>query len=212
LIAVSSAQQKTDLQQLLQEIDLPGCEHPVLGWADSWLPTWVRLCWRAGVMRGIDPHTNQKIPPYDIPIMPRDVHVPLGCMTGERRELEAAAKLLVALGSRLGRFDFEKYPGGLWDAETLNLYIPLPGWRGTAQPADLAALQPLVEALRGLGYVRNIHLVWLDTEDAVPDGTHRNQLAAQVSRLMPLQKFARSEALTWIGLDELKEANHEPVA
>lgn len=212
LIVVAPAPQRMDLQQQLQQIDLPGCDHPVLGWVDSWLPTWVRLCWRAGVMRGTDPHTNQTVPPYDIPVMPRDVHVPLGCMTGERRELEAAAKLLVGLGNCLGRFDYEKFPGGLWDAETRDLYIPLPGWRGATQPADLAALQPLVEALRGLGYVRNIRLVWLDTEDTVPDETHRNQLAAQVSRLMPLQKFARSEALTWIGLDELKEAHHEPVA
>lgn len=212
-LKAASPDSQAALQQLLQELDQPVFGHFALRWVDGWLHTWVRLCWRAGVMQSVvDPHTGHNIEPWDIPVLPRDVHVPLGGMSVVRRELAAAAKLLVALGSRLSQYDFEKFPGGLWDAATLDLYIPLPGWRGTAQPADLAALQPLVEALRGLGYVRNIHLVWLDTDDTAPDQTYCNQLAAQVSRLMPLQKFARSEALTWIDLDELKEAHHEPVA
>ena len=95
-------------------------------------------------MQGIDPNTNNKIEPWDIPVMPRDVHVPLGGMAVVRRELQAAAKLLVVLGSDLSRFNFEKFPGGFWDNETRSLYIPLPWWRGVAQPADLAALKPLV--------------------------------------------------------------------
>lgn len=163
-------------------------------------------------MQGNDPHTGQKIEPWDIPVMPRDVHVPLGGMTIARRELQAAAKLLVALSSNPNRFNFEKYPGGLWDEITCCLYIPLPGWRGAAQPADLAALMPLVEALRGLGFVRNIYLVGLDTEDTSPDQAYRNQLAAQVRRLMPLEKFARYDALTWIDLEALKGGTHGLVA
>lgn len=211
LMASSPANQAA-LQLFLHQLDQPDHGHFILRWVDSWLPTWVRLCWRAGVMQGNNPHTNQKIEPWDIPVMPRDVHVPWGTMTGERRELQAAAKLLAVLGTDLSRFDFEKFPGGLWDADTRALYIPLPGWKGTAQPADLAALNPMVEALRGLGFVQDINLVWLDTEDTPPDQTYRDQLAAQVRRLMPLQKFARSDALTWIDLEALKGDLHEPVA
>jgi hypothetical protein len=212
LKAVSLAPHQAALQQLLQQLDQPVHGHFILSWVDCWLPTWVRMCWRAGVMQGIDPHTNQKVEPWDIPVMPRDVHVPWCGMTVVRRELQAAAKLLVVLGSDPNRFNFEKFPGGLWDADTSSLYIPLPGWRGIAQPADLAALKPLVEALRGLGFVRDIYLVWLDTEDTPPDQTYRNQLAAQVRRLMPLEKFARSDALTWIDLEALKGGTHELVA
>lgn len=211
LMASSPANQAT-LQSLLQQLHQPVHGHFILRWVDSWLPTWVRLCWRAGVMQGNNPHTNQKIEPWDIPVMPRDVHVPWGTMTGERRELQAAAKLLAVLGSDLSRFDFEKFPGGLWDADTRTLFILLPGWKGTAQPADLAALNPLVEALRGLGFVQDIKLVWLDTEDTQPDQIYGDQLAAQVRRLMPLEKFARSDALTWIDLETLKGVPHEPVA
>ena len=211
LMASSPANQVT-LQLLLQQLDQPVHGHFVLRWVDSWLHTWVRLCWRAGVMQGIDPHTNQKIESWDIPVMPRDVHVPLGSMSVERRELQAAAKLLVVLGNDLSRFDFEKFPGGFWDAATRSLYILLPGWRGTAQPADLAALQPLIEALRGLGFVRNIHLVRLDTEAALPDQAYYNQLAAQVGQLMPLANFATVDALTWVDLETLKGGTHEAVA
>ena len=155
-------------------------------------------------MQGNDPHTNQKIEPWDIPVVPRDVHVPFGGMTVERRELQAAAKLLVVLGNTLSGFDFEKFPGGFWSGESRRLYIPLPGWRGAVQTADLAALKPLIEALRGLGFVQNIYLVWLDTEGIPPSQTDRDQLAAQVSRLMPLANFAAVDALTWIDLEALK--------
>ncbi len=201
------------IQLLLQQLDQPVFGHFVPRWVDGWLHTWVRLCWRSGVMQGVaDPHTGQKIEPWDIPVMPRDVHVPLGGMSVVRRELQAAAKLLVVLGNDLSRFDFEKYPGGFWYAETRSLYIPLPGWRSAALPADLAALKPLVEALRGLGFIQDVYLVWLDTEDTPPDQTYRNQLAAQVSRLMPLQKFAQGSALTWIDLEALKGVLHVPMA
>ncbi len=212
LIVVASIPHKTELRLLLQQIELPNLDHPVLGWIDSWLPTWVRLCWRSGAMQGIDPHTNKRIDPWDIPIIPRDVHVPFGGMTLERRELRAAAKLLAILGNSFSQFDFEKFPGGFWDKEARKLYIPLPGWADEPNSADLAALKPLVEALRGLGFVRNIHLVWLDSESTPPNLTHCKQLSAQVSRLMPLTNFATADALTWIDLETLKGGNDEVAA
>lgn len=212
LSAASPAPQQAAIQQLLQQLDQPVHGHFIMRWVDSWLPTWVRLCWRAGVMQGIDPHTNLKIDPWDIPIMPRDVHVPLGGMSVLRRELEAAAKLLVVLGSDLSKFDFDKFPGGFWNIENCSLYIPLPGWRSAAQAADLAALKPLIEALRGLGFVRVIHLIWLDTEMTQPDQKYRDELAGQVRRLMPLVNFANVGALTWIELEALKGGAHETVA
>lgn len=211
LMASSPADQAT-LQFFLQQLDEPVHAHFIVRWVDSWLPTWIRVCWRAGVMHGIDPHTNKKIECWDIPIMPRDVHVPLAGMTVERRELLAAAKLLVILGNTLNEFDFEKFPGGFWSAESRKLYIPLPGWRGAAHTADLAALKPLIEALRGLGFIRNIHLVWLDTETVPPSQKDRDQLAAQVRRLMPLANFAAVDALSWIDLEALKGAHDEAMA
>jgi hypothetical protein len=212
LLAASPTPHQAAMQELLQQLDQPVHGHFILRWVDSWLPTWVRLCWRAGVMRGVDPHTNQMIEPWDIPVMPRDVHVPLSGLALVRRELLAAVRLLVVLGNSLNTFNFEKFPGGFWAAETRKLYIPLPGWRGAAQTADLAALKPLIDALRGLGFVQNIYLVWLDNEALPPSQSDREQLAAQVSRLMPLANFAAVNALTWIELEALKEDSHESLA
>lgn len=214
LIAVATAPlQQAALQQLFQQLDQPVHDHFILRWADGWLPTWVRLCWRAGAMQGFNPRTNKKIDPGDIPVIPRDVHVPLAGMALKRRELQAAARLLAVLGGDLSRFNFEKFPGGFWNNENRSLYIPLPGWRGTtAQSADLAALGPLIEALRGLGFVQKIYLVWLDTEPTPFNQSYRNQLAAQVSRLMPLATFATVDALAWVDLEMLKGDAYETAA
>ena len=159
MVAVVSGRQRVFLQKLLGGIDSPDCCNPLFGWADRWLPAWVRLCWRTGVMQGNDPSTGQKVEPWAIPVMPRDVHVPLGTMNGERLELQAAAKLLITLGDDLKRFKFDMFPGGLWDEKEQFLYIPLPSWGEVEKHSDLAALKPQVEAMRKWGYVRKICLI-----------------------------------------------------
>ena len=155
-------------------------------------------------MCGIDPHTNRRIESWEIPVMPRDVHVPIGGLSLERRDLQAAAKLLFELNDVLSQFNFDMFPGGFWDSGKRCLYIPLPGWRGTTQSSDLAALKPLVEAMKCFGFVKKLYLVWLDTEDAPPNETIRRQLKAQILRLMPLAIFAGENAVDWVDLQELK--------
>jgi len=204
LIAVASNPQKIELQKILQQIEIPDCKHFIYAWADSWLPVWVRLCWRAGVIQGANPDTGLNVISSDIPITPRDMHVPLGGMQIERRELRAAAKLLCKLGGNLNRFNFEKFLGGLWDEAAGNLYIPLPAWKSQSKQSDLAALKPLAEALRGLGFVKTIYLVWLDHEDTAIDEKHCKQISAQLSGLMPLTTFAKEGAMNWIDLETLK--------
>lgn len=206
------AAERIPLVDLLQELEQPDCNHPVQSWADYWLPTWVRLCWRAGAMQGFDPQTNRMIGPLEIPIAPRDAHVPLTGMSVERRDLHAASKLLIALGKSLNRFRFDLYPGGLLDMHENCLYLPLPGWKAAVPPSDLAALKPLVEALSGLGYVRKLHLLWLNNRDEPPDSRLRYQLEAQIRSLMPLVSFAHGNAMSWVDLETVKGDSHAAVA
>ena len=208
LIAVSPTQQQSTLQHLLAELNQPSWDHPVLAWVDRWLPTWTRICWRAGVMQGNDPLSGRKVEPWDIPIMPRDVHVPLGCMTGDRSDLQAAAKLLMAMSNTMSRFNFEFFPGGIWDSEHGYLYLPLPGWRGMGKYADLSALKPQIETMRNWGFVRQLYLVWLDTKNTPPDQARCRELEVQVRRLIPLVKFADQTGTAWIDIEELKGDNH----
>jgi hypothetical protein len=212
LIAVSSDQQKTILLRMLQQLDEPNCRHPILDWVDMWLPSWVRLCWRIGVMSGTNPHNGRRIEPWEIPIIPRDVHIPIGSMSLHRRDLQAAAKLLITLGDALRRFNYDLFPGGLWCAEERCLYLPLPLWQGTSEPADLAALKPLVEDWKDLGFIQNIRLVCIDIEDAPPNQSLCQQLEAQVRQLMRLTHFAAGDSLSWASLEDIKGDSHAFVA
>lgn len=205
LIAVAPVPHQAALQGLLEQPGQPDdYNRYILNWIDKWLPAWVRLCWRAGVMGGIDPHTNRRIESWEIPVMPRDVHVPIGGLSLERRDLQAAAKLLFELKDVLSKFNFDLFPGGFWDIEECCLYIPLPCWRGPTQSSDLGALKPLIEAMKNVGFAKKIYLVWLDSEDTSPDNKLRNQLKSQICRLMPLTGFASGDAVSWIDLENMR--------
>ena len=204
MINVSPPKERVELEGLLSEIDQPECSHQVQNWADCWLPTWVRICWRAGAMLGVDPVTNRIIGPFEIPVTPRDSHVPLTGMSVERRDLQAAAKLLLSIPKPLSRFNFTKYRGGILDEEKQCLYVPLPGWKADVPSSDLSALKPLVDALNGLGFVKKIFLVWLGNQDGKPGLKLRKTLEAQFRRQLPLTGFAGDNSVTWIELDELK--------
>jgi len=220
LIEVATSSQRDWLQTRLTLLDQPECGDAILEWADSWLHTWTRLCWRAGVMQGFDPNTNdRKIEPWEIPVVPRDMYIPLSGIPQERYDLQAAATLLFTLDGVLGQFKFSMFPGGLWNAERQFLYLPLPSWQKTNSPADFVALKPFVEALRGLlGYVKKIYLVLLDASGSPPMDVHdihcrKQQLEAQVRRLLPLTSFADigTNTLSWVDLKTLKENPHAPL-
>lgn len=207
LMHASNASRQT-LQSLLAELEDPRVNHYILNWVDGWLSTWNRLCWRAGLTKGTDPSSGQKVEPWEIPVVPRDVHVPLCGLSSERLELEAAALLLAKLSERLADFNYVKFPGGFWKAGSGTLYIPLPVWDCSTPLSDLAALKPLIDELRGFGFIRHIYLIAINIGDVDTKKSNRAQLAAQLSRLMPLQKFAKSDAFKWLEVDDLKENQH----
>ncbi len=212
MIPASSAPEQAELRKILVQLDSLDWGSPVISWVDCWLPIWIRLCWRTGVMVGNDPHTGKKIEPWDIPVIPRDVHVPLGGMVCERCDLQAAARCLIDLVPIMKRFNFIKFPGAFWDTESHYLYLPLPGWRGSARSADLAALTSLVESLRNWGFVRRLQLIYLDKDARQPDQAFCRELEAQVRRLMPISCFASKDALSWVSIDALKGGSNAAVA
>lgn len=195
---------KRAIRKLREQLEISCTDQSIMKWADTWLPLWVRACWRAGVVQGVDPLTVERIPPWRIPITPRDAHVPLGGMTVQRHDLEAAAKLLIAIKDNLDRFDFDTFPGGLWDPKRKVLYLPLPGLRRTSNPSALSALKPMIDAWRWP--LTTINLVWLDHLDTRPEDADLVRLEAQVRMLMPLTALAASKQLSWVELDTLNGA------
>lgn len=211
IVAVADASLQAILQGYIDAFETLDCVHPVMRWVDGWLPVWVKLCWRSGVMQGFDANTNVKIEPWAIPVTPRDRHIPLRGL-GDRRDLKAAAKLLAALGDELRRYDYLKYPGGLWDAQINTLYLPLPGWQCENERIDLSALKHLVEGMRSIGFIRHVKLVWMDDSSTAPDESLRRRLTAEVGRMMPHAYLAKIGALEWVTLESLAGGDDEKVA
>ena len=155
-------------------------------------------------MRGVDPTTNKPISPFEIPLTPRDVHVPWRGMTIERRDLAAAAKLLSVIHQNVSRFDFEMFQGALWDSKTAQLFLPLPGWGLDDERNDLTGLKPIIEAWP-LQFVRKFSLVLIDSRGHSPDvrQTAQKRLQAIVSSLMPLTGLASAGRISWVDLESL---------
>lgn len=198
------------IQQL--EGDLPviaKLPHSLIYYCDDWLPAWVRLCWQVGAMRGSDP-AKGPIQPPQIPLGPPDLHIPLSGMNLPRLDLEAAARLLVAL-ENCPHYDYSRFPGALWNREKHHLILPLPTWGDLAHFNDLAGLKNLFTALRqhGLGAVQKISLLALAPADTPPlNPAARNKLAALAAKRMPHAAYARSENLGWLELKDLKGDSH----
>jgi hypothetical protein len=204
LIGATPNSESDTIRKLLANLKSACSENPLLKWVDNWLPAWVRMCWRTGVMRGVDPHTTRPIAPSEIPLIPRDVHIPFGGMSTERKDLVAAAKLLTILGDDLNRFEYETFPGCLWDSRRKGVYIPLPGWEADNPRSDLGALKPFIEALP-LQYAEGIHLLLLDAVGQPPEMIEGIQMKLQalVSSLVPLAAFADASTITWVDLQTL---------
>jgi len=167
-------------------------------WCDDFLPSWIRVCWRAG---GV-PYKLESgvvLQPFQLPTGPRDFHVPLDAGGGPnqvRPDLSSAAVLLAALEKAKHNWAFDLFPGALWNEDGKRLVIPVPGWIGTDKLNDLQGIQPLVEALRregGIGNVNELRLLALGPDgEAAVSVSEKAMLEASVRRQMPQSKLAMS--------------------
>lgn len=208
---MSSTAEREKIDEIIAGLDKIDESYSLLDWIDKWLSVWIRLCWRAGSMKGIDPDTGKVIEPFDIPITPRDAHIPLKGISLERKDLQSSVKLLLAIKKHIDRFNFEIFPGGLFDSENRFLFVTVPGWKDSDYPSDLAALKPMCEAIseRGLGYVTKIYLVCLHVEEKAPNDALMDSLKSQFCNLMPLINFASEQNVQWIQLEELIDRLNE---
>jgi hypothetical protein len=174
-------------------------------WIDNFLPTWVRLCWRAGLVK-CQLNDGALINASDIPCDLRDEHIPLFLPNIERPDLISASILLGKLLQSEKLWEFKTYPGAFWDPSIGRLIIPLPCWSGTEGALDLRALKPLFDDIlnAGMGHVASIEIL--------PVGQSQDFSLAQiplltikesVCRQMTHKAFATAESIGVIGLDAL---------
>jgi hypothetical protein len=149
-----------------QPPDSPGY---VSCWVDSFLPVWVRLCWRCGLV--VCFNRGQPVAPHEIPLESRDEHVPWRIDNIQRLDLRSAAMLLAVLHDKgIGAgWDFEAFPGGLYRTGDNLLVIPLPAW-DVQKMNNLRGLKPLTEAFKrnGAGNIARVAILPLTAQANAP--------------------------------------------
>jgi hypothetical protein len=122
---------KARIALALNDIE-PPAEAWLLDWADSFIPAWCRMCWRADVVvcAGFQAHQLELEAPEE--------HIPMALDHLIRPDLEAAARLFVMMSASPG-WDLKSFPGALWKMDDLRLVVPLPAW---SEINDLAGLKP----------------------------------------------------------------------
>lgn len=111
---------------------------------DSWLPAWLKTCFMTGAQDyRVKPGKEAEILPSD----QRDAHIPWGIDLYSRKDLQAAASLAAALASDVdvSSWDFDAFPGALWNKAEQVLVVPIPIWVDIGKVAAVK-LKHLVES------------------------------------------------------------------
>lgn len=180
----SSAAIKPIIDQFANALKPDALNHPLLAFADNFLPAWVRLCWRANLVpcAGFQPH--------QLRLELQDFHVPWHLIGLVRSDLAAAGYLLSLLIADASNWNFELFPGALWEEKTGRLVIPIPAW--SAKP-DLRALVPTFTEIKQFkGFISSVFILPLKTEPGAPSPTVETMLFLKdtVASMMSVPKFA----------------------
>lgn len=163
----------------------------LIDFADYYLPTWVRLCWRTGILKcpGFSPDMIR----LDLP----EEHVPINKeIETVRHELQAAAGLLAKLIDDGTEWDLGglqgELQGGLWDEETGHLVVPLPAWEDPVLFNDLRALTPLIRGMqRNMAFIQKVSILPLcDSPTGTVSDEYIEQLKNTIANESRIAKFS----------------------
>jgi len=135
----------------------------LIDWVDNFLPTWVRLCWREGLVEYFQ--GGVLIPNSSIRLEKRDEHVPWKIEGIKRPDLQSASYVLIQIGNNSENWDFKSYPGGFWNESRGQLAIPIPAWG--KRRVDLLGLKPLIDSIleeKGMSYIRDVAVIPVPTQ------------------------------------------------
>ncbi|MCW5673388.1 MAG: SIR2 family protein [Xanthobacteraceae bacterium] len=142
---------KASIDALRAELATPQPNNIAVAFADSFLPAWVRLCWRSGLVQAA--LFNQDAVRLEL----EDFHVPLSVGSIVRADLQAAGVLLMRLVASESGWDLDRYPGALFDEGEERLVLPFPNW---GIPNNLLGLKPLVDAIeRNTAFITRLDIL-----------------------------------------------------
>ena len=121
----------------------------------------------------------------------------------KRPDLIAAGDLLATLWNKALQWDFQRFPGALFETRTGRLVLPVPTWASPVAHAD-RALSPLIRLWKNgpLGSVQQLVLLGLEGHQAVSREAldHWRQ---SLARSLPFAHFASLENIQLINLTQL---------
>ena len=169
-----------------QSLEDPICDHPLLSWVDTFLPAWVRLCWRSGFVQ------HRTFEPHMIPTDLEDSYVPLYPEGIDRPDLKLASNILFLISHLKLLWNFERFPGAIFSEESGCLVIPLP-WDQPTQ--DLGALSSLMDVIeREIGYVSTVSILPIPSDlTSLPEIALVNDLRIKLAAQMRVMRFAKVE-------------------
>ncbi len=174
-------------------------------WVDNFLPAWVRLCWREGLVDYII--DGKPIPRNSIPLNKSDEHVPWKIQGIPRPDLCSASNMLTQLGDNNKNWEFTRYPGGFWDKTRGLLVIPLPEWGKETELLGLKGLKPLIDKLVAeapMAFIRQLGVlpVHHQSREQIEDG-RVSALVRSLAKCMRVSPFAEPNKILVFSLDDL---------
>ena len=190
----------TGLQDIISQFARPNPSHWLNHFFDDFLAVWVRFCFNTSKV--IYKNNSASVPQNVVATHRRDEHIPWGYGQTDRFDLLAAIPLTLALWqtaptSESNQWNFEQFPGALWNENDGHLALPLPAWGETGQlvdkPIELAALKPLVDGWNWSrkGIIKRISILPLShTAQYAPINDGQLKFRSSVAWLMKSSRFS----------------------
>ncbi|HLX81736.1 MAG TPA: hypothetical protein VKS43_14250 [Burkholderiales bacterium] len=137
-----------EILQLRTVVTDTGDPRWAIEWSDFFLPSWVRLCWREGLVQARNA-AGVLLDPAEIRLED-DWHVPIAQTIPDRPELISAAYLLLGLQAHGSTWDCQKAPGCLYDKARSLLVVPVPAWGDPGKRNWLNSIKPFLRQLHSV--------------------------------------------------------------
>jgi hypothetical protein len=166
-------------------------------WVDAFLPAWVQLCWRAGLVTAS--LRGRKMRAEEVKLEGDEWYVPLNQDLPDRPELIGAAYLLKALSDRPASRQFDFVPGALFRDSSAQLALPIPAW---GDPSDMNMLNSVTRLAARIktarGFASSVVLVAIGIDGTPIPADRKDSLQAAYL------KFAKlPSAIDVIGLEAI---------
>lgn len=207
----SNKEEKEEIKMIIDSLKPPNpdTQKLIFDWADVFLPAWIRLCWRAGLVECR--HEGQIIKNHDIPMDFPDEHIPLSINGIRRKDIESSIPIILSLTrGDAANIDLQTFPGGIYLKNDLTLIIPLPGWEIDYNLlGGLKFLHGEITQNKSVAFVEKIAVLPVGLDSVLVVDEAQNILAQKLSSELDKLAFAKEGGITSIKLEDIVGGGNE---